>query len=202
MTEVHAASVTIARTLTAGGTVFQIGTAHPVDGYRVLSAATAEGELRALARAGDSVVVVGDFSDRDRILRRCPAWGVASVWVGDDARPEPGLAAVTLLVPETATVLAAIASAATALTGDVVALTPAIVDCTDEVCITCSDEGRLGEVVAPAVGFAPALVRTADGEEEVDVTIVGDVEPLDLILIHAGSAIARIPEAVSTGSSR
>ena len=30
-------------------------------------------------------------------------------------------------------------------------------ECTDEVCITCSDEGRLGEVVGPG------RVRTADG---------------------------------------
>lgn len=67
--------------------------------------------------------------------------------------------------------------------------------CTDEVCITCSDEGRLGEVITPPAGqFLPALVRTERGEEEVDVTLVGEVVPGDLILIHAGGAIARIPE--------
>lgn len=68
------------------------------------------------------------------------------------------------------------------------------IECTDEVCITCSDEGRVGEVLTPPAGqFMPALVRTDRGEEEVDVTLVGEVAPGDLILIHAGGAIARIP---------
>lgn len=203
MSELHAASVTLARTLTAGGTVFQVGGAdRAVDGYVLLDVDSAEAALRERSRTGDSVLVVGEFVDRDRILRRCPAWGIASVWVGTDGRPEPGLASVTLLVPDALAALAAVTSEATTLTGDVAAIAPAIVDCTDEVCITCSDEGRLGEVIAPAVDFAPALVRTADGEEEVDVTIVGAVGPQDLILIHAGSAIAVIPDPIPTGSTR
>jgi hypothetical protein len=65
--------------------------------------------------------------------------------------------------------------------------------CTDDVCITCSDEGRLGEVVLqPADPASPALVRTADGEEWVDVTVLGDVAPNDLILVHAGAALTRL----------
>ena len=45
-------------------------------------------------------------------------------------------------------------------------LTETADDCADEVCVTCSDEGRLGEVVRAARRqFAPALVRTATGEE-------------------------------------
>lgn len=59
-------------------------------------------------------------------------------------------------------------------------------------CVTCGDEGRLGEVVTPPDGpFAPALVRTAAGEEPVDVSLVTPVGPGDLILIHAGTALAR-----------
>jgi hypothetical protein len=62
----------------------------------------------------------------------------------------------------------------------------------DDVCITCSDEGRLGEVITPPDGpFGAALVRTATGEELVDVTLVGPVSVGDLILIHAGAALAR-----------
>ena len=67
-----------------------------------------------------------------------------------------------------------------------------------EVCITCSDEGRLGEVIEPPVSlFDPAgldnlaLVRTADGEEAVDVSLVAPVVPGDLVLVHAGTAITR-----------
>ncbi len=68
-------------------------------------------------------------------------------------------------------------------------------DCTDDVCVTCSDEGRLGEVVlSPEAEFSPALVRTATGEEAVDVTLVGDVAPGDLVLVHAGAAITRVDE--------
>ncbi|MDQ2797787.1 MAG: HypC/HybG/HupF family hydrogenase formation chaperone, partial [Actinomycetota bacterium] len=67
------------------------------------------------------------------------------------------------------------------------------VECTDEVCVTCSDEGRMAEVIAPPDSpFAPALVRTAKGEEYVDVTLVGAVAPNDLVLVHAGSALTKV----------
>ena len=62
-----------------------------------------------------------------------------------------------------------------------------------EVCVTCSDEGRLGEVVLePADATGQALVRTAKGEEWVDTTILGEVRVNDLILVHAGAAITRL----------
>ena len=51
-----------------------------------------------------------------------------------------------------------------------------MVECTEAVWVTCSDEGRLVEVLQPprrAFGTAP--VRTPEGEEEVDVTLVGEV---------------------------
>jgi hypothetical protein len=60
-------------------------------------------------------------------------------------------------------------------------------------CVTCSDEGRVGVIVAaPADPYAPALAETDDGDEEVDVTLVAPVAPGDRILIHAGTAIARL----------
>ena len=62
--------------------------------------------------------------------------------------------------------------------------------------MTCGDEGRLGEVVLePADATRQALVRTAKGEEWVDVSIVGDVAPNDLVLVHAGAAITRLGDA-------
>lgn len=194
--DLEAAAVVLARTLTAGRVIFVLGA--EVEGATRVEEAEAEDRLRAQARAGDALIVVATPIDRDRILRRCPAWGLASVWVGSDDRPEPGLAGVCLLGPDAAATLAALMSRARGLVGDTAALAPAIVDCTDEVCITCSDEGRLGEVIAVHGDFIPALVRTADGEEEVDVTVVGDVAAGDLILIHAGSAIAVVPDPTPT----
>jgi hypothetical protein len=59
--------------------------------------------------------------------------------------------------------------------------------------VTCSDEGRLGEVVLePADATSPALVRMAAGEEWVDTTILGEVRVNDLVLVHAGAALTRL----------
>ncbi len=63
--------------------------------------------------------------------------------------------------------------------------------CTDEVCITCSDEGRLGEVVAIGAD-GRAEVRTPDGLEAVDTTLIETARPGDLVLIHAGLAVALV----------
>jgi hypothetical protein len=71
-------------------------------------------------------------------------------------------------------------------------------DSTGEVCITCSDEGRVGEVVTPpATPLDMALVRTVSregvaGQEPVDVTLVAPVAAGDLVLIHAGVALTRL----------
>ncbi len=43
----------------------------------------------------------------------------------------------------------------------------------------------------PPTHVSSALVRTARGEEWVDVTMLGDVAPNDLILVHAGAADRR-----------
>jgi len=208
MSDLHAAAVVLARSLTLGGTVFTIGAeefaaSHLADDrFVALDRGAAEELLREGSRNGDAVLVLGDVPDRDRILRRAPAWGLAAVWVGETARPDQGLASVALLVPDTESTVAALMTGARGLVGNTVALAPAIVDCTDEVCITCSDEGRLGEVIAVQGEYFPALVRTADGEEEVDVTVVGDVAPRDLILIHAGSAIALVPDGTDVRGNR
>jgi hydrogenase maturation factor len=65
--------------------------------------------------------------------------------------------------------------------------------CTDEVCITCSDQGIEATVVAPPEGpWDLATVNTATGLEQVDVTTVGPVKPGQRLLIHAGMAIAAL----------
>lgn len=61
--------------------------------------------------------------------------------------------------------------------------------------ITHSKEGRLGEVITPpVVPFGQALVRTAAGHEDVDVTLVSPVSAGDLVLIHAGAALLKLEE--------
>jgi hydrogenase maturation factor len=58
--------------------------------------------------------------------------------------------------------------------------------CDDEHCVTCSDEAvpmRVTEVH----GDRTALC----GEAEVMTDLIGDVEPGDELLVHAGTAIAR-----------
>ena len=67
----------------------------------------------------------------------------------------------------------------------------------EDVCVTCSDEGRLAEVVtASAGGQGPGLatVRTARGVEDVVTTLIGPVAAGDLVLVHAGTVISRVQE--------
>jgi D-sedoheptulose 7-phosphate isomerase len=65
--------------------------------------------------------------------------------------------------------------------------------CTDEVCITCSDQGvpvRVVELRAPDL----ALVDTGSGLEEISVALV-DARVGGRVLVHAGEAIATLPDA-------
>jgi hydrogenase maturation factor len=65
--------------------------------------------------------------------------------------------------------------------------------CADDVCVTCSDEGRLGEVVAASTE-GQANVRTARGVENVVTTLVDPVAAGELVLVHAGTAISRLED--------
>jgi hydrogenase maturation factor len=62
-----------------------------------------------------------------------------------------------------------------------------------EVCVTCSDEGHVVEVQA-RLGDHEAVVLAAGKQETVDVTLVGEPGAGDLLLVHAGVAIASIDE--------
>jgi hydrogenase maturation factor len=70
--------------------------------------------------------------------------------------------------------------------------------CHAEHCITCGDEGIAMRVAqaADARGIAPC--RDEDGARaDVDVLLVEPVAPGDLVLVHAGVAIARLGEGVA-----
>lgn len=165
-------------------------------------------QARIATRPGDIILAVAS-SDDPRVvdlMRRAPAWGATTVWIGFGDRPEAGSADHVLWVDSDDPMVPA--------TGRFVLLYHLLwelthvcfehpnllldpdAECTDEVCITCSDEGRLGEVIQPPADlFSPALVRTADGEEDVDVALVGDVVPGDLVIVHAGAAITMLDDA-------
>ena len=60
----------------------------------------------------------------------------------------------------------------------------------EDVCVTCGDVAVQGSVVRIEGGAG--LVRTALGEEEVDLSLVDGVRPGDLVLCHGGVAIDRV----------
>ena len=218
------ASLAVARRFQAGATMWCVAPqwephahhmavefVHPVImGKRALpafalTARDVVSQARSSVRPGDIVIAVAaadDDSVRD-LMRRIPAWGALSLWIGSGARPAPGAADHVLWIDDPDPLAPA--------TGRFVImyhllwelthvcfehpglLTEAPAECTDEVCITCSDEGRLAEVVlAPTSAYGDALVRTATGEERIDVTLVAPVVPGELVLVHAGAALTRL----------
>jgi hypothetical protein len=222
------ASLALARRFAAGATLWCVAPSwephahhmavefvHPVIvGKRALPAFALTGpdlvaRARVAARSGDILIAVaaaGDASVVD-LMRRAPAWGAVSVWIGSGRRPAAGAADHVLWVDDPDPLAPA--------TGRFVLLyhllwelthvcfehpgllTPAeTVECADEVCITCSDEGRLAEILEPpASAFDRALVRTEAGLEAIDVTLVAPVTVGDLVLVHAGAALTRPGDA-------
>jgi hydrogenase expression/formation protein HypC len=68
------------------------------------------------------------------------------------------------------------------------AAAPAVPECHDEVCITCSDQA-VAVTVVRLLDDDLALVDTVAGQEEVSVALVA-AGVGDTILVHAGEAIA------------
>jgi hypothetical protein len=225
--DLAATSLAMARRFAAGGTMWCIAPSwephahhiavefvHPVIvGKRALPAFALTGRdlvprARVAVRPGDILIAVTGARDADvtDLMRRAPAWGALSVWLGSGARPAAGAADHVLwlddpdpMAPATGrfVFLYHLLWELTHVCFEHPGLLKPEPECTDEVCITCSDEGRLAEVIAPPASlFDKALVRTADGEESIDVTLVAPVTPGDLVLIHAGAALTR-PEALS-----
>jgi hypothetical protein len=176
---------------------------HPVIvGKRALPAVALTGPdlvatARMSVRPGDVVVAVASAAEPDvcSVMRRAPAWGATSVWIGSGERPPAGSADHVLwlddadpLVPATGrfVLLYHLLWELTHVCFEHPGLLTEPAECTDDVCITCSDEGRLGEVVAPG------RVRTASGIEDVATLLVDPVVPGDLLLVHAGTAITRV----------
>jgi hypothetical protein len=160
-------------------------------------------QARVACQPGDLLLAVAAADEPAVVdaMRRAPAWGALTLWIGSGPRPPAGAANHILWVDSEDPMVPA--------TGRFVLMYHLLWELThvcfehpgllkpdesaDDVCVTCSDEGRLAEVVlAPADATGQALVRTAKGEEWIDVTVLGDVEPNDLVLVHAGAAITRL----------
>lgn len=62
-------------------------------------------------------------------------------------------------------------------------------------CITCSDEAIPMRIVETANGGVALCEAEGGGRVEVLVGLVDDVVPGDLVLVHAGAALARIEAA-------
>jgi hypothetical protein len=176
---------------------------HPVIvGKRALPAVALTGPdlvatTRISVRPGDLVVAVASATEPavGSIMRRAQAWGATSVWIGSGERPPAGAADHVLwlddddpLLPVTGrfVLLYHLLWELTHVCFEHPGLLTEPADCTEQVCITCSDEGRLGEVVGPG------RVRTASGIEDVATLLVDPVAPGDLLLVHAGTAISRV----------
>jgi hydrogenase expression/formation protein HypC len=64
--------------------------------------------------------------------------------------------------------------------------------CSDDHCITCSDEGKEMHVVVARQDGLAMCADAEGGQAEVMTELVGSVEPGDAVLVHAGVAIARL----------
>jgi hydrogenase maturation factor len=153
-------------------------------------------------RPGDIVIAVSGADEVHvrSVMQRSRAWGVTTVWIGSGERPQPGMADHVLWlddrdprVPATGgfVLFYHLLWELTHVCFEHPGLLKEGPECTDEVCVTCSDEGRLGEVVAVCAD-GMATVRTANGVETVATALVDPVVAGDLVLVHAGTAIGRV----------
>jgi len=62
-------------------------------------------------------------------------------------------------------------------------------------CITCSDEALHVRVLYVDDENGLAQVTLVGKEEEIDVSLVENIAPGDVLLVHGGVAIARVDEA-------
>jgi hydrogenase maturation factor len=184
---------------------------HPVIvGKKALPAVSIDGvdpvrAVRLMARPGDLLLAVSSADDQGTadLLSRAEAWGLTRVWLGAGPRPVGGRA-------EHVVWLEGEESAVASRSGDMVLLYhllwelthvvfehPGLLEpetgCTDEICITCSDEGRVAEVQAlHEDGMVGVMVGGMT--EVIDATLVAPVVPGDLLLVHAGVALTTLAD--------
>jgi HupF/HypC family len=221
--DLAATAFTLARRFAAGATMWSIAPSwephalhiavefvHPVImGKRALPAVALTGPdlvdlVRVSVQPGDIVVAVAGADDAQvrSVMRRSPAWGATTIWIGSGERPKAGMADHVLWlddpdprVPATGgfVLFYHLLWELTHVCFEHSGLLKEDPECDDDVCVTCSDEGRLGEVVTASTD-GQAAVRTARGVENVVTTLIDPVGAGELVLVHAGTAISKVDE--------
>ena len=182
---------------------------HPVIvGKRALPAMSVDGteadaSLRLLARPGDILLVASTADDACALdlLGRSEAWGLTRVWLGAGRRPRANRADHVIWTGEADPAVAARSGDLVLLYHLLWELTHVVFEhpgllteeagCADEVCITCSDEGRVAEVRA-VLPDGSVDVMVGGRPETVDASLVDPVVPGDLLLVHAGVALTAL----------
>ena len=182
---------------------------HPVIvGKRALPALSVDGaeaqeSLRLLARPGDILLVASTADDTVAmdLLSRSEAWGLTRVWIGAGPRPTGSRAHHVIWTGGSDPAVAARSGDLVLLYHLLWELTHVVFEhpgllkedsaCTDEVCITCSDEGRVAEVRA-VLSVGSVEVMVGGRSETVDASLVDPVVPGDLLLVHAGVALTAL----------
>jgi hydrogenase maturation factor len=182
---------------------------HPVIvGKRALPAVSVDGaeaaeSLRLLARAGDILLVASTADDSSALdlLGRSEAWGLTRVWIGAGPRPTGSRADHVIWTGESDAAVAARSGELVLLYHLLWELTHVVFEhpgllkeeagCADEVCITCSDEGRVAEVRA-VLSDGRVQVMVGGRSETVDASLVDPVVPGELLLVHAGVALTAL----------
>ena len=219
-----ATAFTLAKRFAAGATMWSIAPSwephalhiavefvHPVImGKRALPAVALTGPdlvdlVRVSVRPGDIVVAVSGADDAQvrSVMRRSPAWGATTIWIGSGERPAAGMADHVLWLDDPDPRVPA--------TGGFVLFYHLLWELT-HVCFEHSglaqtrmlrrslrhlqrrgSPGRGGERAA-ADRPGMATVRTARGVENVVTTLVDPVAAGELVLVHAGTAISKVDE--------
>src|SRR6476660_6436496 len=141
-------------------------------------------QARVASRPGDLLIAVASADEAAVIdaMRRAQAWGVLTLWIGSGPRPPAGAANHILWIDSDDPMVPA--------TGTFVLMYHLLWELTH----VCFEHPGLLKPPAdePTDATGQALVRTANGEEWVDTTILGEVHANDLVLVHAGAAITRL----------
>lgn len=219
--DLAATAIAVAARFSRGGSMWCLAPGHPEHGRHLavefvhpvivgkpalpaisVDVAAPVDAVRSLVSAGDIVVVVGDAEPAVLdVLQRCPAWGATAVWIGAGRRPRLDTPAHLLWVDDdTGTAhhdgrLVQTYHLLWELTHVCLEHGAGVVDedpcMTDDVCVTCADEALLGEIIttSPDGGAAVRIDGTA---QQIDVSLVDDAGPGDLVLVHAGVAISGV----------
>jgi len=185
---------------------------HPVImGKRAVPAVAVEGAdaravVRTGARVGDVLVLLGPEHEPElrALARRGAPWGLLTIWFVTDLAVDERLPTVDAdhvvrigTTGDDATVELVLAYHLLWELTHVVFEPPGLLRAEPagepDVCVTCSDEGRIAEVQTADVDTAS--VRCRGASERIAIGLVDGLGIGDLVLVHAGVAIDRIEEA-------